>query len=244
MSAVLSRNPTQIESWYTVSMLSIWSFRNVPIALSFRNYRNKVQIWWMQILGSTARFILRSADLIVHLELQTRKYFPKMWYDSEVPVSPVLVKTCFSHCLLDMPLVLFEHVIHVSSRGHQWSRIVDSFVLDSITLQSFETSMHVRGLPTRILHANKSWFWLIQSSNISRLKKKTERVDRSAGFSCILKGFVTSNKLVRNAWGATRTGWIKTYMENYNHNFFSLEYEHHVNVKLSLDLVKNKKMMS
>lgn len=46
----------------------------------------------------------------------------------------VLVQASFADSMLYLSLMLFEHLLKVSSRGHQRSRVVDPVLLGSITL--------------------------------------------------------------------------------------------------------------
>lgn len=52
-----------------------------------------------------------------------------------VPVRPLLLHPCLADCLLDLPLVLLEHVLHVPTRRHQRPRVVDPLVLRSESLK-------------------------------------------------------------------------------------------------------------
>jgi hypothetical protein len=53
-----------------------------------------------------------------------------------VPVRLLLLHTRLSHRILDLPLVLPEHVLHVPAGRHQRARVVDPLVLRSERLKT------------------------------------------------------------------------------------------------------------
>lgn len=60
-----------------------------------------------------------------------------------IVLSLSLVKTGSSHRLLDLSLMLSKNLIHVHSRRHQWSRIVDSVLLCAIHLNNEKNCHHM-----------------------------------------------------------------------------------------------------
>lgn len=120
------------------------NYNHLILGLNLSGILSLFSMWWSRKklpAGVHDKFTGQNSQVIENPFLPRKRSF-KFWESWNISsmvtivvfIGSGLVKSCFTNSLLDLSLMLFEHIFNVSSWWHQWSRVVDSVLLWYISL--------------------------------------------------------------------------------------------------------------